>query len=357
MKTDTRPKTPHVAAALLLLCCLGCKGLNRGPQGYLAADKNGAIFLQFTEQRGQLSGQLQAFGVEGRGAKRTDSKNAAFTGSRDDSDNVSLRFAVFFTDRTVTGTLSGDKLSLVLPQSNGTLATVEFRKASVSEYNSEIEKIKKQVAEFNSDAARAQADRFHAEQVSRRAAEVSENIRRAYESLTENINSLSSVLRFDKPLTGFSKHWREMQEHEKAFKDKAAVRPLDDNRLRELGYALQGLSYDQQHISYDRQNLEYVIENAKREISETREAIATLKSAWEEFQSARNTEARDHIRSEIDESQIADITGRAEAAVRSAESAVGEADSKARMIERQVAEVYKRSESLLDRLSAKDEDK
>lgn len=356
MKTSTCPKTRRVAAALLLLCCLDCNGLNRGPQGYLAADKNGAIFVQFTEQRGQLSGQLQAFGVEGRGTKRTDSKNASFTGSRDDSNNVSLRFAGFFTDRTVTGTLSGDTLSLVLPQSNGTLATVEFRKASVNEYNSEVEKLKKQVAEVNAAAAQAQAERAQAEQVRQRAAEVSGNIQQAYESLTKNINSLSGVLQFDKPLAGFSKHWREMQEHEKAFKDKAAARPLDDNRLRELGYALQGLGYDQQHISYDRQNLEYVIENTKREISETREAMATLRKAWEVLQSTRNTTAGDYINSEISESHVADMTQRAEAAVTSAERTLREADSKARLIEQQAAEIYKRSQALLDKLEQKNED-
>jgi chromosome segregation ATPase len=355
MKTSTCPKTRRVAAALLLLCCLDCNGLNRGPQGYLAADKNGAIFIQFTEQRGQLSGQLQTFGVEGRGAKRTDSKNASFTGSRDDSNNVSLRFAGFFTDHTVTGTLSGDTLSLVLPQSNGTLATVEFRKASVSEYNSEVEKLKKQVAEVNAAAAQAQAERTHAEQVRQRATDLDSNIQRAYESLDEKINSLSRALKFKEPLEEFNKHWREMQEHEKGFRGKAAVHPLDSNQLNEIGYALQGLGYDQQHIGYDRQNLNYVIKDANREISETREAIAALRNAWNELQSGRNTEVGDHLRSEINESRIADMIGRAEAAVRSAENAIGEADSKARMIEQQVAEVYKRSQALLGKLRANDQ--
>jgi chromosome segregation ATPase len=303
-----------------------------------------------------LSGQLQAFGVKGQGAKRTDSKNAPFTGSRDDSNNVSLRFAGFFTDRTVTGTLSDDTLSLILPQSNGTLSTVEFRKASVSEYNSEVEKLKQQVAESNASAERTGAERSYAEQVRQRATEVDSNIRHAYESLNRNIDSLRSVLRFDKSLAAFGKHWREMQEHEKAFKDKAEARPLDDNRLREMGYALQGLGYDQQHISYDRQHLEYAIENTKRKISETREAMVTLRKAWEELQSARTTAAGEHIKSEISGRHVADITQRAEDMVTGAESAMREVDSKARLIEQRVAEVYKRAEALLDRLRDKNED-
>jgi hypothetical protein len=84
--------------------------------------------------------------------------------------------------------------------------------------------------------------------------------------------------------------------------------------------------------------------------------MATLRKAWEELQSARNTAAGDYINNEISESHVADLTQRAEAAVTSAERTLREADSKARLIEQQAAEIYKRSQSLLDRLGEKNAD-
>jgi len=355
MKTYLRQRCQHIAAAFLLLCYLGCSSLtDRGPRGYLASNRNEVIFIQFTEQGGKLSGQVQVFGTEGRGWKKTGANNASFTGIHDGSD-VSLRFAGFFTDRTINGTLTGDTLSLVLPQPDGRLATVEFRRASIGEYNAEVEKLKGQVARSNEATRRAQAEETRIEQLRQQAAQVDDDIRRAYETLSEKINSLDKALKFEEPLSSFDQHWREMQEHEKEFKGKAAARPLSSNQLNEIRYALQRLGYDQQHIGYDRQKLDYAIGNANREISGTREAAASLRTAWQELQSARNTEAGHYIRSEISESQINDITRRAEAAVGSAENAVGKADSKARLTERQVAETYKRSQALLDRLQAQDE--
>lgn len=355
MKTAIQPHSLRVAA-LLLLCCLGCNSLtDRGPQGYLASDKNGAIFIQFTEQGGQLSGQMQFFGVEGRGWKKTGANNASFTGLRDGS-NVSLRFAGFFTDRTINGTLSGDTLSLVMPQPDGRLATVGFRRASVGEYNAEVEKIRGQVAKTNEATRQAQAEESRLEQLRQRAAQADGNMQRAYESLNERVNGIGDALKFDQPLSGFDQHWREMQEHEKDFKVKAAVRPLDTYKLSEVGYALQKLEYDQQHIEHDRQNLGYAIRNANEKISDLRDGVAALQKAWEELQAARSSEAGAYLRSEVDEGDIAGIKTRAEVEIKKLEEATGQADARARGIERKVSDLYGKSQALLNRLKASSED-
>jgi hypothetical protein len=345
------PKPRHVAAALLLLC-LGCGSFtNRGPQGYIASDKNGVIFIQFAEQGGQLSGQVQFFGIEGRGWKKTGANNASFTGLRDGS-SVSLRFAGFFTDRTINGTLSGDTLSLVLPQQDGRLATVEFRRASVGEYNAEVEKLKGQVVESNEATRRAQAEETRIGQLRQHAAQVDGSIQSAYESLDERINGLGEALQFDRPLSGFDQHWREMQEHEKDFKSKATARPLDSYKLGDVGYTLQRLNYDRQNIGYDRQNLGYAIKDASERISEVRDAVASLQKAWEELQTARNSEAGAYMRSEVREEHVDTIKTRTEAEIRKVEDAISRADARARGIEQKADELYEKSKALLDRLKA-----
>jgi hypothetical protein len=357
MKTYSPPQRQSVTAAVfLLLCCLSCDRLtDRGPRGYLASDKNGVIFIQFADQGGQLSGQMQFFGAEGRGWKKTGANNASFTGLRDGS-NVSLRFAGFFTDRTINGTLSGDTLSLVMPQPDGRLATVGFRRASVGEYNAEVEKIRGQVAKTNEATRRARAEESRLEQLRQRAAEADSSMQSAYEFLDERVKGVGDALRFDKPLSGFDQHWREMQEHEKEFKVKAAVRPLDSYKLSEVGYALQKLEYDQQRIEYDRQNLGYAMRNANEKISDVREALADLQKAWEGLQAARSSEVGAYIRSEVDEGDITSIKARAEAEIKKLEEATGQADARARGIERKAHDLHGKSQALLDRLKASSED-
>jgi chromosome segregation ATPase len=329
--------------------------MDRGPRGYLASDKNGVIFIQFAEQGGQLSGQMQFFGTEGRGWKKTEANNASFTGLRDGA-NVSLRFAGFFTDRTINGTLSGDTLSLVLPQPDGRLATVGFRRASVGEYNAEVEKIRRQVAKTNEDTRRAQVELSHLEQLRQRAAQADNNMQRAHESLDERLSGLDDTLQFDRPLAGFDQHWREMQEHEQDFKVKAAVRPLDSYKLSAVDYALQKLGYDRQNIEHDRQNLDYALTKANEKISDLRDGVAALQKAWEELQAARRSEAGVYLRSEVDEGDIAAIKTRAEVEIKKLEEATGQADARARGIERKVSDLYGKSQALLNRLKASSED-
>lgn len=351
---EPKPDCRHLGiAAALLFSFLGCGSftgrVGGGPQGYLASGQNGAIFVQFTEQGGRLSGRMQFFGVKGRGWKVTEADNASFTGIREGS-SVSLRFAGLFTDNTINGTLSGDTLSLVMPQADGRLAAVEFRRASVGEYNAEVDKLRGQAARTNEATRRAQAEESRLEQLRQRGAQVDGRIQDAYESLDDRIGELGGAVQFDGPLSGFDQHWREMQEHEKEFKTKAAVRPLDSYKISEVGYALQSLGHDRQNIKYDRQNLGYAVKNANEKISEVRDAVAALEKAWEELQAARSSEAAGYIRSEVREGDVANIKARAEAEIKKVEDAIGKADARARGIEQKATELYEKSQALLNRL-------
>lgn len=343
-----------VIAVALLLCLLGCRsftGGGGGPRGYLASGQNGVIFIQFTEQGGRLSGQMQFFGVKGRGWKVTDSDNASFTGIRE-GESVSLRFARLFTEHTINGTLSGDSLSLVMPQADGRLVPVEFRRATVGEYNAEVEKLKGQAAKTNEATQKAHAEQDRLDQLRQRGAQVDGSIQDAYESLDDRIGELGDAARFDDPLSNFDDHWHEMQEHEKEFKSKAAVRPLDSYKLSEVGYALQTLGHDQQSIRYDRQSLGYAVKNANEKISKARDAVAALEKAWEELQAARSSEAGTYTRSAFGEGDIAGVKARAEAEIKKVEGAISKVDAQARGIEQRVDEMYRKAQALLNGLKA-----
>src|SRR5262245_7915318 len=104
--------------------------------GYLHTDDDSATFIQWAKAERQIKGQMQVLDVNRDG--KTDSSSYSFEGVFDGA-NLSLTFRgrhqTFLEGTTVTGTFKGDALTLVWPQSNGTLLIQELRPASVAEYN------------------------------------------------------------------------------------------------------------------------------------------------------------------------------------------------------------------------------
>src|SRR5262245_56930338 len=139
----------------------------RRKTGYLHTDDDSATFIQWAKAERQIKGQMQVLDVNREG--KTDSSSYSFEGVFD-GDNLSLTFRgrqqTFLEGTTVTGTLKGDALTLVWPQSNGTLLTQELRPASVAEYNDAAhilqERAKEIVVASEEAARRAAAARVEA---------------------------------------------------------------------------------------------------------------------------------------------------------------------------------------------------
>src|SRR5262245_19130371 len=135
--------------------------------GYLHTDDDSATFIQWAKTDRQIKGQMQVLDVNQDG--KTDSSWYSFEGVFD-GNNLSLTFRgrqqTFLEGTTVTGTFKGDALTLVWPQSNGTLLTQELRPASVAEYNDAAhilqERAKEIVVASEEAARRAAAARVEA---------------------------------------------------------------------------------------------------------------------------------------------------------------------------------------------------
>jgi len=102
--------------------------------GYVALVDDGALFVQWTEHDHQLQGQLQQF-IAGDAARTF---NASFTGSHVDSSISLVVAGGFGASLTITGTLKGDTLTLVIPQGDGSLSTTELHLGTVSEFNARV---------------------------------------------------------------------------------------------------------------------------------------------------------------------------------------------------------------------------
>src|SRR5205814_4505759 len=104
-----------------------------GPEGYLTTLNGQVMFIQLTQLRGRLSGQMQIVSVEGGYTKRTKAQSVSFSGVIS-GNQVSLVFRGFLTEKTIVGTLSRYKLSLSLPQQDGRISVIILTRATTGQY-------------------------------------------------------------------------------------------------------------------------------------------------------------------------------------------------------------------------------
>src|SRR5712692_10535304 len=86
---------------LLILASLrvdGTRSAQNGPEGYLSANNGEVIFIQLTQSRGKLSGQMQIVSLEGRYTKQTKAQSISFSGVINGNE-VSLVFRGFLSEK------------------------------------------------------------------------------------------------------------------------------------------------------------------------------------------------------------------------------------------------------------------
>jgi hypothetical protein len=145
-------------SALALLALAGC-GNSGGPGAYLRTGAKDVIFIQWQESSSDhLQGTITEDQVSGTAPSETITANSSpFTGSVNGS-SVSLRFGGFLGIQAyVAGTLSGNTLTLQIPQASGTIQQAAFTAASVSSFNKVVATLRSRAQIANTAAAKTQA--------------------------------------------------------------------------------------------------------------------------------------------------------------------------------------------------------
>jgi hypothetical protein len=157
-------KYPTIAgAAVVLLGLAGCTGSggsssSDGPASYLAAGNSRVAFIHWrAASHGQLRGTITYHNAGGSApAEKMAVSSAPFTGSIKGS-SVRLRFeALYFLHTGASGTLSGGRLTLRLPGSDGAIQQMTFSQSDVTSYRSAIAALGRTVVHANQQAAQLQ---------------------------------------------------------------------------------------------------------------------------------------------------------------------------------------------------------
>jgi hypothetical protein len=139
-----------VLVSIALVSC-GDTGLTQ--HGFLARGNTGVTFIQFVENNGQLTGQIQGVDIMNGQAHPY---NETLTGTLNNGQ-ISMSVSFLGIAETYTGTFDGSTLTLNFPDSSGHLVSTTFQSATIDDYNKEVNSFETniqatQTAEQNAEA-------------------------------------------------------------------------------------------------------------------------------------------------------------------------------------------------------------
>ena len=321
--------------------------------GYLHTDDDSATFIQWAKAERQIKGQMQVLDVNRDG--KTDSSSYSFEGVFD-GDNLSLTFRgrhqTFLEGVTVTGTLKGNALTLVWPQSNGTLLTQELRPASVAEYNDAAHILQERAGEIV--AASEEAARLAAEK--RAVVEAQNKVTGAAESLRNAVRELPGADFYADALGSYGETWRRMKEARAELLAESR-KPLTSHQLGKVEHKLDILSQRLGDIESRRGSFESRLSSANTRIRDTEEGIARLQTAYAQLQKAVAANTTGAPRGAVTAEYIAKSVESARSQINKAVVARNAAKSRAAAYDKQAADLYQQADAFVKTLKPTRRDK
>lgn len=264
----------------------------RNQRGYVGGDDSGVIFIQWTETDSRLTGQLQVIYVSSDKPFEPKSTNAAFTGTRN-GPNVSLTFSELGTSTTWTGTVEGDKLTLVWPNQRGLLTTNVLQSGTVDDYNKAAitfrQRVEQQGAEARATqeaaATRAAQDRAVAEQQQRQQ----QAVRDANTALGGSLDKLKGAVDwlrnqtsntdFERQIRDFSESLRRMQADYQQMQTSAARKQLTCSDLYGIQSDMYSIEIYDNYLALSSRMIGGYIGDVQDRIRTAEESFKRLQSA------------------------------------------------------------------------------
>jgi chromosome segregation ATPase len=297
---------------------------------------------------------------------KTDSSWYSFDGVFD-GDNLSLTFRsrtqTFLEGITVTGTLKGDVLTLVLPQSNGTLLTQELRPASVDEYNDAAHILQERAREIvaaseeaarRAAVARVEAARLAAEK--RAVVEAHNKVTSAAESLRNTVRELPGADFYADALRSYGETWQQMKEaHAELLAE--SRKPLTSHQLGKVERKLGIVSHCLENIETRRGSFESRLTSSNTRIRDAEEEIARLQTAFAQLQKTVAANTTGEPRATVTAERIAKDVKSARSEINIAVAARDAAKSRAAAYDKQAADLYRKAEAFVKTLKPTGRDK
>lgn len=321
--------------------------------GYLYTDDSSAIFIQWTQARRTVNGQVQLFrSLERERPARTEHATFLLDGTTNGRSVVLtvkkeglLANLGFIGGRRLTGTLDGRGLNLVWPSDDGTLQTTIFRRATVADYNRAVAGFRQRIQQINIvyEAQQAEARRRQA------VTDANKNVMDAAVELGDAIKDANAIDYAD-ILDDYDQIWLQMQAIFKAIKGKAKSR-LDSYQHTKLEYALTQMNYQITKMEYAHTKLEYKLDGTGDKIRAIEDASRNLTTAWQRLQQTAIANTAGEPKPFTTAEEITRATDLARSEIKKATAGRDAAIKQAETYHKRADDLYKQAKQIVDQAS------
>lgn len=250
--------------------------------GFLAAGNTGALFIQWTELDNKLTGQLiNSYIVANSDPLKVDSVNASFTGIHN-ANAISLTL----NGKTLTGTLEKNQLTLVFPNSNGTLESHVLVPGTVDDYNKAVLAMQSSTKDMNAKEAqlKADADRIYKQQ--KAVNDANKRLGSVLSDIDSAAKDLASEATYDDILKDYEETWNKMKADYAQLKSDASVKPLTGVQLGTVQVDLGTMQVD--HGTFQTRGGSMQVRNTSitNRIKDIQGSIKAAQDTWKTLQAA-----------------------------------------------------------------------
>lgn len=162
---------------------------------FVGKASNAVVFVTWTQNAGQLSGELQEGTLQtdsGSGTESVANDSVSFAGTISGSSVTLTLNQGLGATTNLTGTLTGNELNLNYPGQGGSVITLQMQPGTANDYNQDLNTLQSQANQANYQAQQAQAAQQRANSVASDAHTVANDLN-SLQSAVSNASGTGSV--------------------------------------------------------------------------------------------------------------------------------------------------------------------
>lgn len=266
------------------------------PDGYMWSDTTDIVFVQFTEDSSNhVTGTWHSVTQESNQAITT--QDIGFTGVMNGS-HVAFTFSALGASDTIQGTLSGNTLTLQIPDQNGYIATDVFQAASTQDFNNAVSRFRQRITSHIAATQAAQAtetsQQADAQATASTQATLDGAVRSANQQLSNDLSNLASDVKslasntnFSDALNAYANDWTQMQaDYQKEQSDYKQGCGDNGYNAGVVSYDAGTVNYDLGVIQYDDGLLSYDQNAMNSPFNQVQTDIQAVQTDWQNLQGA-----------------------------------------------------------------------
>lgn len=322
--------------------------------GYLAIDADGAVFIEWIEVAGELTGTLYWTSPDEENRYGFASDSFSFSGVLS-ADRLALTFAQGFGFSTaISGQLSDDTLTLFFPEDDGEPVAIVMLPGTLAEYQQAVQALDLAAAQDQECAQEMGATATAIAEQQNAVAGANDRLDRALSSLAESTESLAGETTFDDELTAYDGDLTIMQDDDEVMRADAAVEPFDCYQLGVVEYDLGTIEYDMDTIEYDGSSLQYRIDWVNGYIADVELYIEEVQSAWASLQAADTANSTGSPAPAFTQDDVDEAVNAARQQIETSQGAIEAAQEQADGYEQAASQILKDATEFLAGLTCSD---